>query len=88
MLLVILLFILGLTHMYWAFGGSVGLDVALPTNENGERLLNPGVFMIFVVAFLLFVFAYIAYYVRSGTYSLGYLCWLEFDGTFFTSCYR
>ena len=61
MLLVILLSILGLTHMYWAFGGSVGLDVALPTNENGERLLNPGVFMTFVVAFVLFGFAYIAY---------------------------
>ena len=40
MLLVILLSILGLTHVYWAFGGSVGLDVALPTNENGKRLLK------------------------------------------------
>ena len=65
MLLVILLSILGFIHVYWAFGGTVGLDVALPTNENAERLLNPGIFMIFVVAFLLFVFAYIAYMLEA-----------------------
>ncbi len=28
-------------HFYWAIGGQWGFEAALPTNENGIRVLNP-----------------------------------------------
>lgn len=34
-------FILAAIHFYWVIGGTWGFDQALPTNEKGERLLNP-----------------------------------------------
>lgn len=51
-------FLLGAVHIYWAFGGKWGMATALPTNEpGGERLFNPGLIGILVVAFGLFLFA-------------------------------
>lgn len=41
-LLFIIFVILGFVHFNWMFGGKWGLDKALPTKENGERILNPG----------------------------------------------
>ncbi|UNY99950.1 DUF3995 domain-containing protein [Zhouia spongiae] len=32
---------LGLVHYNWVIGGNFGLAVALPTDENGKRVLNP-----------------------------------------------
>ena len=40
-ILFVILAILGLVHFYWMFGGEWGLDNALPTKENGERVLHP-----------------------------------------------
>ncbi len=41
----VLLFLVFLTisilHFYWVFGGTKGLNKALPTNEKGKRVLNP-----------------------------------------------
>ena len=36
-----ILSLLGLLHLYWAYGGRWGFAEALPTNEQGERVLNP-----------------------------------------------
>lgn len=36
-----ILIILGIIHFNWVFGGKFGFDQALPTKENGERVLNP-----------------------------------------------
>jgi hypothetical protein len=33
--------ILAVIHFTWAFGGRWGFDKALPTKENGKKLLNP-----------------------------------------------
>lgn len=33
--------ILSILHFHWALGGSYGFDKSLPTNEKGERVLNP-----------------------------------------------
>lgn len=33
---------LGLIHWNWVFGGQFGFAQAIPTKENGERVLNPG----------------------------------------------
>ncbi|MDZ7649822.1 MAG: DUF3995 domain-containing protein [Cytophagales bacterium] len=32
---------LGAIHFHWAMGGTFGFAAALPTNTNGERVLNP-----------------------------------------------
>jgi hypothetical protein len=57
---ILVLIIMGLFHFYWAFGGKVGLDKALPTKD-GIKLLNPSKALIFFVGIVLIVFAYIAY---------------------------
>ena len=55
-----LLIIMGLFHFYWAFGGEVGLDRALPTKE-GRCLINPGTFLTFSVGLVLLGFSFVAY---------------------------
>ncbi|HEX9650209.1 MAG TPA: DUF3995 domain-containing protein [Cyclobacteriaceae bacterium] len=41
-LLFIIFIILGLLHFSWAFGMHGGFADALPTKEDGKRVLNPG----------------------------------------------
>jgi len=57
---IITLIIAGLFHFYWAFGGKVGLDRAIPTKD-GKALLNPGKFLTIIVGFIILGFAGIAY---------------------------
>jgi hypothetical protein len=57
---VTLLIIMGLFHIYWAFGGTIGLDKALPTKD-GVRLFNPGRVLTFIVGTVLFGFSFVAY---------------------------
>lgn len=40
-LLSLILIGLGLIHLNWVIGGKFGFTESLPTNENGERVLNP-----------------------------------------------
>jgi hypothetical protein len=61
MILTYILILSALIHFYWAVGGKFGLDYALPTDEKGNRLLNPSTFMTYVVGFVLLGFAYISY---------------------------
>lgn len=56
----ILLIMMGLFHFYWALGGTVGLDKALPTKE-GKRLINPGSGLTFFVGTVLVGFSFVAY---------------------------
>ena len=51
---------MGLFHFYWAFGGKLGLDSALPTKD-GVRLINPGRVLTFFVGVFLFIFSFVAY---------------------------
>ena len=60
MILTAILLLLALIHLYWIFG-DIGIDQALPSNEKGERLLNPGKSMTAVMAFVLFGFAWVSY---------------------------
>jgi hypothetical protein len=46
--------VLGLFHVYWAFGGRVGSAAAIPT-VNGERLFSPSVLATMLVAAALFL---------------------------------
>jgi len=54
------LVIAGIFHFYWAFGGKIGLDRAIPTKD-GKALLNPGKFLTIIVGFIIISFACIAY---------------------------
>jgi len=54
------LVIAGLFHFYWAFGGKLGLDRAIPTKD-GKALLNPGKLLTIMVGFIILGFAWIAY---------------------------
>ena len=66
MILTYILILSALLHFYWALGGKFGLDYALPTDEKGNRLLNPSTFMTYVVGFILLGFAYVAYRLYVG----------------------
>ena len=57
----LILFIIALIHFYWALGGEYGLDKALPTNSQGDRLLNPSRFMTYIMGFILLGFTYVGY---------------------------
>lgn len=40
-LLILTFSLLGILHISWALGGKYGFENSLPTNEEGERVLNP-----------------------------------------------
>ncbi len=60
-----LLSVIALIHFYWAFGGKLGIDAALPT-KNGKRLLNPTKLLTFLVGFLILGFAFVVYTLAFG----------------------
>jgi len=60
MILTSILILSALIHIYWIFG-EFGLNEALPSNEKGERLLNPSKFMTVVVALILLGFTWVSY---------------------------
>ncbi len=49
-ILFIIFFIISLLHLYWAIGGKWNFLAALPTNEKGEKIMNPGFFSTIIVA--------------------------------------
>lgn len=69
-------------HFYWFFGGKWGLEEALPTNEKGVKVLNPGKIETAVVAFGLLAFG-IFYLLESGLISMELPKWVrEYGGWF------
>jgi len=66
MILTNIMISLALIHFYWALGGKFGLDKALPSDVEDNRLLNPSKFMTFVVGFILLGFSYVAYKLYTG----------------------
>ncbi len=65
LLLSVIFFILGMIHFLWAFGGKYGFEQALPTNEQGQRILNPGKFDSAIVGLGLIIFGSF-YFLQSG----------------------
>ena len=61
--------IAGLFHFYWAFGGALGLERAIPTKD-GKALLNPGKILIIIVGFIILCFAWVAYILNFKDLSL------------------
>jgi hypothetical protein len=67
--------VLALLHFNWALGGEWGFDNALPTNENGDRLLNPRKVDSLVVGLGLLAFA-MFYLLQSGIIRLALPEWI------------
>ncbi len=61
MILTFILLLLALIHFYWALGGTYGLDKALPTDSDGNRIVSPSLFLTFVVSIVLVGFTFVAY---------------------------
>ena len=56
--------VLSVIHFYWAFNGEKGINIALPTNENGKRVLNLKKIEIFIIGIGLLFFA-LYYFLRT-----------------------
>ncbi len=59
-LAIVLLVFLGLVHVYWALGGSVWIDKAIPRID-GQATITPGMVITLLVAIALFSFAGVIY---------------------------
>ena len=55
-ILSILFFGLALIHFYWAGGGQLGFDSALPTNEDGIQMLTPTIVDSTIIGLALLLF--------------------------------
>jgi hypothetical protein len=51
---------IALLHIYWALGGTKGLNAAVPELEGNKKLFMPGKFLTLVVAGALLLFALIS----------------------------
>ena len=73
-LVVITLVSMGVIHFSWALGGKFLLDAAIPTKD-GTKLLNPGLFLTFLVGFILLGFAFVVWEIKSEDAVYLYLNW-------------
>ena len=81
----LVLIFLGGIHFYWAVGGSWGIGAVLPTDENGNRKLNPKWFDSIIVGLAL-SFMSILYAIKSGILTATFLPnWLLKYGLFVVS---
>lgn len=69
------LMIMGSFHLYWAFGGKVGLDKALPTKD-GKRLIDPGKTLTLFVGVILLGFSYVAYSLHFNEINTDYIVYI------------
>ena len=74
----VLLIFIALAHFYWSLGGKYGLDKAMPTNVNKEKLLEAPKLLTALVGFILLWFSYIAYmlWVGEQTKTIVYIGWI------------
>ena len=71
---------LGIIHFNWVFGGKFGFKEAIPTNENGESVLNPKRIDSAIVGVGLTAFG-IFYLFKSGLINFSLPDWiLEYGG--------
>ncbi|HNP19602.1 MAG TPA: DUF3995 domain-containing protein [Fulvivirga sp.] len=59
-----ILLLLSVLHFYWALGGKWAFAAALPTNEEGKRMLNPKKKDSLIVGFGLLMFA-VFYFIKT-----------------------
>jgi len=68
-ILVIVYFAIAIIHIYWTFGGEKWIEKVLPTNEKGNRVLNPGKIETFIVVFGLLLFTFY-YFSKTGLFDI------------------
>ena len=68
-------FILSAIHFHWAFGGKWGFENSIPTNEKGEKVLNPKKIDSAVVGIGLSIFG-IFYLLKIGLFSIQLPGWI------------
>jgi hypothetical protein len=68
-ILIIVFLTISIIHFYWVFGGLKGLSKALPTDEKGKRIFNPGKIETAIVGLGLLFFA-IYYSTKAGILEL------------------
>lgn len=56
----IVFLLIGIVHVYWAFGGTRGLQAAIPGNGTNKKLFAHSLLACLPVAFGLFAFAFIS----------------------------
>lgn len=65
----LIFFVLSVIHFNWSFGGTWGFDNALPTNEEGKKVLNPKKFDSAIIGIVLAAFG-IFYLANTNLISL------------------
>ena len=55
-----ILLLMAVAHFYWAMGGNLGLDSAIPTKD-GKKVINPGKVLTYIVGFIILGFAYLLF---------------------------
>ena len=72
--------ILAIIHFNWFFGGTYGFNEALPTKENGERVLNPGKIDSFIIGLGLLLFG-LFYVFKLGLLPISLPNWVTSYGS-------
>lgn len=80
LILVAVFILLGAIHLSWAFGSNWGFAEALPTNEEGKRVLNPKKFDSAIIGLGLCLFA-LFYLLKSGLISFNAPNWILHYGS-------
>ncbi|MEX0275463.1 MAG: DUF3995 domain-containing protein [Flavobacteriaceae bacterium] len=70
----ILFLLLAAIHFNWALGGTFGFERSLPTNEKGDRVLNPKKVDSAIVGMALLVFG-LFYTIQSGVLAVNMPTW-------------
>ncbi|WP_299274706.1 DUF3995 domain-containing protein [uncultured Psychroserpens sp.] len=75
LLLSIIFLILSLIHINWVFGGTFGFDASLPTNEEGQRMLNPKPIDSAIVGLGLLLFS-VFYFLKANLIDITLSSWV------------
>lgn len=82
LVLTVVFLILSVIHFNWSFGGKYGFEKALPTKEDGTRVLNPKKFDSAIIGIVLLFFA-VYYLIKANillvdlpNWMLNYIGWI------------
>lgn len=76
LLLFLIFLFLSSIHFYWAFGGKWGSTAVIPTKDDSQAAMNPGIIATLIVAFGLLGFGILPLII-SGTIPFQLPHWLE-----------
>ncbi|WP_283641652.1 DUF3995 domain-containing protein [Mesonia mobilis] len=65
-ILTVIFFTLSIIHFYWALGGQWGFESALPSNEQGIKILQPSTVDCIAIGSLLLLFGFLYYFSKTS----------------------